>query len=119
MMSSNEQSSLVQEDALMAIGTLIEVTGKHFAKYMDNFWPYLVASLQNHEEYSVCAAAVGIVGDICQTFGPEMVTFSDKLMEMLIAAVSDQAMHRTVKPTILSTFGDIAIAIGPTYTKYL
>ena len=64
------------------------VTGKHFAKYMDSFWPYMVASLQNHEEYSVCAAAVGIIGDICSTFGPEMINFSDKLMELLIAAVS-------------------------------
>lgn len=66
----------------------MEVTGKYFAKYMDSFWPYLVASLQNHMEYSVCAAAVGIVGDMCRTFGPDIANFSDKLMELLVAALS-------------------------------
>ena len=69
-------------------GTVMEVTDKHFAKYMDSFWPYLVASLQNHAEYSVCAASVGIVGDMCRTFGAEMANFSDKLMDMLVAALS-------------------------------
>lgn len=119
MMSSNEQSSEVQEDALMAVGTVMEVTDKHFAKYMDSFWPYLMASLQNHAEYSVCAAAVGIVGDMCRTFGAEMANFSDKLMDCLVAALSNQGLHQSVKPSILSTFGDIAMAIGPVYTKYL
>ena len=66
----------------------MEVTDKHFAKYMDSFWPYLMASLQNHAEYSVCAAAVGIVGDMCRTFGAEMANFSDKLMDCLVAALS-------------------------------
>ena len=66
----------------------MEVTDKHFAKYMDSFWPYLVASLQNHAEYSVCAAAVGIVGDMCRTFGAEMANFSDKLMDLLVSALS-------------------------------
>ena len=69
-------------------GTVMEVTDKHFAKYMDSFWHYLMASLQNHDEYSVCAAAVGIVGDMCRTFGAEIANFSDKLMDCLLAALS-------------------------------
>ena len=31
----------------------------------------------------------------------------------------NQGLHQSVKPSILSTFGDIAMAIGPVYTKYL
>ena len=55
---------------------------------MDSFWPYLLASLQNHAEYAVCGAAVGVVGDMCRAFGPEMHNFCDKLMELLVAALS-------------------------------
>lgn len=119
MMSSNNQSSALQEDALMSITTLLEITGSNFAKYMDSFWPYLLASLQNHAEYAVCGAAVGVVGDMCRAFGPEMIRFCDKLMELLVAALSDANLHQSIKPTILSTFGDIAIAIGPNFVKYL
>jgi len=119
MMSSNSRSSEVQEDALMAIGTLVEVTGKHFAKHMENFWPYLLASLQNHAEYSVCGAAVGLVGDMCRTFGPDMVNFSDRVMELLVAALSNANLHQSIKPSILSTFGDVALAVGPHFANYL
>ena len=47
-----------------------------------------MSTLQNHVEYSVCGAAVGLVGDMCRTFGAEMANFSDKLMELLVAALS-------------------------------
>ena len=33
--------------------------------------------------------------------------------------IQNKAMHQSVKPSILSTFGDIAMAIGPLYIKYL
>jgi len=119
MMSSNQQSSDLQEDALKAIGTLVEVTGTNFAKYIESFWPYLLASLSNHAEYQVCAAAVGLVGDLCRTFNQEMVKFSDKLMELLLACLTNTSLHQSVKPSILSTFGDMALAVGPYFSKYI
>ena len=36
-----------------------------------------------------------------------------------MANLSDNSVHRTVKPQILSVFGDMALAIGPDFVKYL
>lgn len=54
MLSSNSgRSDGVQEDALLAVSTLIEVLGEGFSKYMDSFRPFLFIGLRNHAEYEV------------------------------------------------------------------
>ncbi len=51
--SVNNKSGGVQEDALMAVSTLVEVLGDGFSKYMDAFKPYLLVGLKNTAEYQV------------------------------------------------------------------
>lgn len=54
MFSSNScKSGGVQEDALMAVSTLVEVLGEGFVKYMDSFKPFLLIGLKNHDEHRV------------------------------------------------------------------
>ncbi len=54
MFSSNSgQTGGVQEDAMMAVATLIQVLGEGFIKYMDSFKPFLFIGLKNHSEYQV------------------------------------------------------------------
>jgi len=54
MFASNScKSGGVQEDALMAVSTLVEVLGEGFLKYMEAFKPYLCMGLKNHAEYQV------------------------------------------------------------------
>ena len=54
MFNSNScKSGGVQEDALMAVSTLVEVLGEGFLKYMDAFKPFLCIGLKNHSEYQV------------------------------------------------------------------
>ena len=45
--------------------------------------------------------------------------FTDEIMEVLLSNLGNNSVHRTVKPQILSVFGDVALAIGPEFRKYL
>ncbi|CAI5676667.1 unnamed protein product [Oreochromis niloticus] len=83
MFQSTAGSGGVQEDALMAVSTLVEVLGSDFQKYMEAFKPFLAIGLKNYAEYQ------------------------------------NENVHRSVKPQILSAFGDIALAIGGEFKKYL
>jgi len=117
--STQTRSGGVQEDALMAVATLVEVLGDGFIKYMDAFKPFLLIGLKNVAEYQVCHAAVGLVGDICRAMGGRVAQWTDEVMEVLLSNLGDNSVHRTVKPQILSVFGDIALAVGPEFRKYL
>jgi importin subunit beta-1 len=117
--STQTRAGGVQEDALMAVATLVEVLGDAFIKYMEAFKPFLLIGLKNIAEYQVCHASVGLVGDICRALGNKVTLFSDEIMEVLMSNLSDNSVHRTVKPQILSVFGDMALAVGPEYVKYL
>ncbi|XP_044165026.1 importin subunit beta-1-like [Acropora muricata] len=108
----------VQEDALMAIGTLVEVVGAEFITYMEAFKPYLIEALRNRAEHQVCIAAVGLVGDIARALGSNILSHSDLFMQILLENLADGNVHRSVKPQILSVFGDIALAIGVNFKNY-
>merc|ERR1712110_1281547 len=83
------------------------------------FMPFLHAGLKNVAEYQVCHAAVGLVGDICRALGAKILVYCDQMMETLLENLSNNNVHRQVKPQILSVFGDVALAVGPEFRKYL
>uniref|UniRef100_A0A4W3JH20 Karyopherin (importin) beta 1 n=1 Tax=Callorhinchus milii TaxID=7868 RepID=A0A4W3JH20_CALMI len=95
------------------------VLGSEFLKYMDAFKPYLVIGLRNYAEYQVCLAAVGLVGDLCRALQSNMLPFCDEMMQLLLENLGNENVHRSVKPQILSVFGDIALAIAGEFKKYL
>ncbi|XP_062583910.1 importin subunit beta-1-like [Saccostrea cucullata] len=109
-------SRVVQDDALLTVSTLVEVLGANFAQYMDAFKPRLIASLKNSEAYSVCFAAVGVVKNLCQALGRMMLPYCAEII-LLFEKLWSSSLHRSVKPHVLSVFGDIALAIGPAQFK--
>lgn len=62
----------MQEDALLAVSTLVEVLGAGFLKYMDAFKGWLGMGLRNFEVLPVCSAAVGVTGDICRALNEKV-----------------------------------------------
>ncbi|KAK9994828.1 hypothetical protein SO802_024531 [Lithocarpus litseifolius] len=113
------RSATVHEEAMLAIGALAYATGPDFAKYMSEFYKYLEMGLQNFEEYQVCAVTVGVVGDICRALEDQILPYCDGIMTQLLKNLSSNQLHRSVKPPIFSCFGDIALAIGENFEKYL
>lgn len=113
------RSSTVHEEAMLAIGALAYATGPEFGKYMSEFYKYLEMGLQNFEEYQVCAISVGVVGDICRAIDDKVLPYCDNIMAHLLKDLSSSDLHRSVKPPIFSCFGDIALAIGEHFDKYL
>jgi len=103
----------------MATSTLVEVLGEDFLKYMEHFKPYLVAGLRNHAEHQVCQAAVGIVADLCRSLESNILPFVDELLALCLEILTDGTMDKSVKPQVVAIFGDLALAIGPHFFKYL
>jgi len=115
----SKRDSGVYEEGLLVVGAVANVVGGSFNKYMQDLLPHLLTSLINTAEYQVCNVAVGVVGDIARALGPAMQEHSDRIVHTLLENLKNKDLDRSVKPSILSAFGDIALAVGPYFEKYI
>ena len=79
----------------------------------------MVQGLRNFQAYQVRIVAVGTVGDISRNIEGQIQPYCDDIMNALVEDLKDSTIHRSVKPPVLSCFGDIAMAIGGAYKPYL
>merc|ERR1711957_1000089 len=63
--------------------------------------------------------AVGVVGDICRSLEGRLLPYCDEILGLLLKNLQSPKLNRNVKPPILSCFGDIALAIGGHFEKYM
>mmetsp|Transcript_36758 Transcript_36758/g.92846 ORF Transcript_36758/g.92846 Transcript_36758/m.92846 type:complete len:881 (-) Transcript_36758:305-2947(-) len=115
----NNRSATVHEEAMLAVGAFSYALGKQFTKYLPAFFPYLRVGLTNYQEWQVCLSTVGVLGDICRNVEEGILPHCDEVMSILITNLGREDVHRTIKPQILSSFGDIALVIGDKFDKYL
>ncbi|PNY06922.1 importin subunit beta-1-like protein, partial [Trifolium pratense] len=113
------RNATAHEESMLAIGALAYAIGPDFAKYLPEFYQFLEADLQNFEEYQVCAVTVGVVSDICRALEDKILPYCDGIMTQLLKNLSSGNLHRSVKPPLFSCIGDIALAIGDNFNKYL
>lgn len=116
--SAGKQSPIL-EDAFLCIGALTSALDRDFQAYLPAFLPFLINALSSHEEYQLCAIAVGLIGDICRALGDASLPYCQGFMEVLLADLQSTVLHRSVKPPILSCFGDVAMAVGPGFEPFL
>jgi importin subunit beta-1 len=116
------------DDALYTISALIAVLNRAFVPYLPATLVYVDAALRNHEHVSVCVmrassykrpaceqactAAIGVVVDLSRAFERDIASSLDGLMVAMGGILQDTDMDRSVHPTVLSAFGDVALAVG-------
>lgn len=115
----SSRGTSVHEEAQLAVGAMTYACGASFIKYMEVVFPILIAGLVNHQEWQVCQVSVGLLGDICRAVEGAILPYCDRIMSVLVQNLQSDAVHRNIKPQILSSFGDIALAISDNFEKYL
>jgi importin subunit beta-1 len=90
-----------------------------FAPYIQAFLPFLYPALKAHENTQLCMVAVGIIRDIPRALGDQSAQYAGAFMNVLLENLQSNVLNRNVKISILSCFGDIALAIGPAFDPYL
>eukprot|EP00980_Cylindrotheca_fusiformis_P000364 scaffold91_cov127-Cylindrotheca_fusiformis.AAC.24 len=107
------------EEVFSTISAISDVVEADFTKYMNALKPFLISGLRNFQAFQVCIVAVGTVGDISRNIEAQIQPYCDDIMNALIESLRDSTIHRSVKPPVLSCFGDIAMAIGAAFEPYL
>ncbi|KAI6002203.1 armadillo-type protein [Pisolithus orientalis] len=113
------KTSTVLEDAFLVVGSLASALEANFAPYIQAFLQFLFPALKAHEDTQLCMVAVGIIGDISRALGSESAQYANAFMSALLENLQSEVLNRNVKISILSCFGDIALAIGVAFEPYL
>jgi importin subunit beta-1 len=113
------KTSTVLEDAFLVVGSLASALEHNFSPYIRAFLPYLYPALKTHEDTQLCMVAVGIIGDISRALGEQSAQYAGAFMNVLLENLQSEVLNRNVKISILSCFGDIALAIGADFQPYL
>ncbi|RCN32631.1 HEAT repeat protein [Ancylostoma caninum] len=118
----------IRDTAAWTIGRVLEICpevvnkdalSNGFLPYVDALKPHLMRALVNHEEPQVCAAAVGLVTDMCRAIEVNIAPALDDIMNTLVQSLQSPRLDKDVKVTILGCFGDIALAIGEHFERYI
>lgn len=113
------KTSTILEDAFLVVGSLASSLEQAFSPYIQAFLPFLYPALKAFDDTQLCTVAVGVIGDICRALGEQSAQYASAFMGVLLEDLSSEVLNRDVKVSILSCFGDIALAIGPAFEPYM
>lgn len=79
----------------------------------------LMIGLRDGAAVSVFKNAVGNISDLCLAVGDKLQPYCNDMVGALKVALEDPKVNRDAKPLVISSLGDIAMAIGAAYEPYL
>lgn len=111
--------TVLQEEALLTVAAVAAAVGPAFERFMGHFAPQLTVGLQNYEEVQVCVIATGVIGDVARALEAKLLPWCDGILNILYSNLKHPGVDRKIKAAIMTSFGDIALAISGEFEKYL
>lgn len=118
LLQSKFPNSLIEEDIFISIGAVAGAINDNFEVYMEALLPFIYSVLKDTQSHT-CITTIGLISDISHALGPKIEKYSETFMKILGELLQDTETPREVKRTILSSFGDIASSMGPSFSFFL
>ena len=111
-----------EEDAILAIGTLVRVSGTGFERHLLVLSQILVKGLQNPNEVRFCRVCIGVICEIAVVFNlksPNIQQILTQLLPVLFNLLHMNNAPVSLKPSLITTIGDIAVGMEKAFEPYL
>ncbi|KAJ3447257.1 importin subunit beta-1 [Anaeramoeba flamelloides] len=110
----------VHNEAMMAIGSLINALDEKFIIFLPDIHPYLIEGVNSYSQPKLCSLSITFIGDLFASLEKKITKeYHSEYMETLLEALHSEKCKQEMKPSIISVLGDIAISIKEEYVPYL
>lgn len=117
----NLPSEFVQEEALVAIGSIAYVAKENMAPYLPQVVPYVLRSLQAFDEPDSIYGVVAAVGDLSLSCRQSLLPFESDIMNTLYNNLINPEVDRELKCSFLGCFSDFVLNVlgGERFEPYM
>ncbi|KAI7688052.1 Importin subunit beta-1 [Sarcoptes scabiei] len=109
----------INEDVIMMVSTLANSIEQHFKPFLPSFHEYLILGLKSYMNPHLLSVSIGFVNDLCQSLEKDIAPMCDEFLIVLMEILQNPEVPQTIKSQILDVFGDIALALGSLFEKFL
>jgi importin subunit beta-1 len=107
-------------DAFIVINEIAEKIGRRFERYIGYFDKFLYSALKYEYGKEACEQAVElIVPAICDALQDKITDYIQEIMQRMLELLSNSQLPRDLKPKVIESFGDVALAIKGNFSFFL
>lgn len=105
---------LVRGEVYIAMSKLLP----HFSIHLKKFIAFMVRDISSKDVF-VIKASINLLSDCAVFLESNFIEFTNAVIPALVNAISSQDIPLELKPSVIVSLGDIALAIGRSFEPYL
>lgn len=105
---------LVRGEVYIAMSKLLP----HFSIHLKKFITFILRDISSKDVF-VIKASINLLSDCAVFLESNFMEFTDTVIPALVNAISSQDIPLELKPDVITSLGDIALAIGRSFEPYL